>query len=59
MEKEKDIKQVLYETQSWFEFNKINKTEIENITDFFNNTKKSKTPELYIKYRDYMVRLYQ
>lgn len=43
----------------WFSFDKIHKIEKDGLSEFFRGNKPSKTPEVYIKYRNFMITLYR
>ncbi|ODV61505.1 Swi3p, partial [Ascoidea rubescens DSM 1968] len=44
---------------SWFNFRKVRRVEIESLPDFFDNSSRSKTPLIYIKYRNFMINTYR
>ncbi|KAJ3416696.1 hypothetical protein HDV05_000526 [Chytridiales sp. JEL 0842] len=54
---EKDIKLPTY--SSWFSFSKIDDIERKALPEFFNNKNKSKTPQVYKDYRDFMINTYR
>jgi SWI/SNF related-matrix-associated actin-dependent regulator of chromatin subfamily C len=54
---EKDIKIPTY--SSWFSFNKIDNIERNALPEFFNHKNKSKTPQVYKDYRDFMINTYR
>lgn len=43
----------------WFDLTKIHSIEKENLPEFFTNRIVSKTPQIYIKYRNFMVNTYR
>lgn len=43
---------------SWFNFDKIHSIERESLPEFFGG-KPSKTPDVYIKYRNFIIKLYR
>lgn len=44
---------------SWFDYNSINVIERRALPEFFNRTNKSKTPEIYIAYRNFIIDTYR
>ncbi|TPX31663.1 hypothetical protein SmJEL517_g05064 [Synchytrium microbalum] len=44
---------------AWFKFNDIHTTEVNGVPEFFNNRNKSKTPQIYKDYRDFMINTYR
>jgi SWI/SNF related-matrix-associated actin-dependent regulator of chromatin subfamily C len=44
---------------AWFSFNQINAIEQKALPEFFNNKNKSKTPQVYKDYRDFMINTYR
>ena len=44
---------------SWFNMSKINDIEKKALPEFFNNKNKSKTPQVYKDYRDFMMNTYR
>lgn len=44
---------------AWFQFGLINEIEEKALPEFFNNKNKSKTPQVYMDYRDFMVNTYR
>lgn len=44
---------------SWFELKQVNSVEISSLPEFFNNTSRSKTPLIYLNYRNFMVNTYR
>jgi SWI/SNF related-matrix-associated actin-dependent regulator of chromatin subfamily C len=44
---------------TWFSFDKIHKIERDALPEFFRGTKPSKTPEVYMKYRNFIITLYR
>ncbi|CAI8495257.1 unnamed protein product [Pichia kudriavzevii] len=50
---------VLPSYSSWFELSSIHDIERESLPEFFQGQNKSKTPEIYIKYRNFMVNSYR
>ena len=44
---------------AWFSFGKINDIEKKALPEFFNNKNKSKTPQVYRDYRDFMINTYR
>lgn len=59
MNEEQELSIPEYQVQKWFNLSEIADIERQNIPEFFNGSKKSKTPELYQKYRNYMILLYK
>ena len=43
----------------WFDLNEIHQIERESLPEFFNSLRPSKTPEIYKKYRNYIIELYR
>lgn len=43
----------------WFDMNKIRDIEKKSLPEFFNNRNRSKTPQVYKDYRDFMVNTYR
>lgn len=43
----------------WFNMNKIHSIEERSLPEFFNSRNKSKTPQVYKRYRDFMVNVYR
>ncbi|KAI4162492.1 MAG: hypothetical protein LQ342_003907 [Letrouitia transgressa] len=52
-------KAALESYSAWFDMNKINNLEKKALPEFFNNRNRSKTPEVYKDYRDFMVNTYR
>lgn len=50
---------VLPSYSSWFDIDKIHSIEKESLPEFFQNVNKNKTPEIYIRYRNFMVNSYR
>lgn len=44
---------------SWFDLNAIHRIEKEMLPEFFKGAKPSKTPEVYTKYRNFIIALYR
>jgi SWI/SNF related-matrix-associated actin-dependent regulator of chromatin subfamily C len=44
---------------AWFSFTEINEIEQKALPEFFNNKNKSKTPQVYKDYRDFMIHTYR
>lgn len=44
---------------SWFNFRKIHPIEKESLPEFFTNSNPSKTPALYVKYRNFLINAYR
>ena len=44
---------------AWFDYNSINSVERRGLPEFFNFKNKSKTPEVYIAYRNFMIDTYR
>ncbi|KAJ3256216.1 hypothetical protein HK103_005675 [Boothiomyces macroporosus] len=44
---------------AWFSFGKIHEIEEKALPEFFNNKNKSKTPQVYKDYRDFMINTYR
>ncbi|XP_053207965.1 SWI/SNF complex subunit SMARCC1-like [Panonychus citri] len=44
---------------SWFDYKSIHPIEKRALTEFFNNSNKSKTPEVYLAYRNFMIDSYR
>ena len=43
----------------WFDMNEIHQIEKDSLPEFFNSLRPSKTPEIYKKYRNYIIELYR
>lgn len=43
----------------WFDINEIHQIEKDSLPEFFNSLRPSKTPEIYKKYRNYIIELYR
>ncbi|CCD23065.1 Swi3p NDAI_0B00310 [Naumovozyma dairenensis CBS 421] len=43
----------------WFDLNKIHKIEKQSLPEFFTNRIASKTPQIYVRYRNFMVNAYR
>ncbi|KAG7797581.1 hypothetical protein KL929_002424 [Ogataea haglerorum] len=50
---------VLPSYSAWFDMKKIHKIEKESLPEFFNGTNKNKTPQIYARYRNFMVNTYR
>lgn len=50
---------VLPSYTSWFNMAKINKIEKESLPEFFNHANRNKTPQIYLKYRNFMINSYR
>lgn len=50
---------VLPSYSSWFDLSKIHAIERESLPEYFQNSNKAKTPEIYMKYRNFMVNCYR
>ncbi|VDM85022.1 unnamed protein product, partial [Strongylus vulgaris] len=44
---------------SWFDYNAVHQIEKRAVPEFFNGRNKSKTPEVYLSYRNFMVDTYR
>merc|ERR1711881_423693 len=44
---------------SWFDYNAIHSIEKRALPEFFNNKNRSKTPEIYLSYRNFMIDTYR
>lgn len=44
---------------SWFDFNSIHPIEKESLPEFFTNQIPSKTPQIYVKYRNFLINVYR
>jgi len=44
---------------SWFDYNSIHTVEKRALPEFFNNKNRSKTPEIYLAYRNFMIDTYR
>ncbi len=44
---------------SWFNYNAIHAIEKRALPEFFNGKNKSKTPEIYLSYRNFMIDSYR
>ncbi|XP_026812991.1 SWI/SNF complex subunit SMARCC2 isoform X1 [Rhopalosiphum maidis] len=44
---------------AWFDYNSIHTVEKRALPEFFNNKNKSKTPEIYLAYRNFMIDTYR
>lgn len=44
---------------AWFDFKKIHAIEKESLPEFFTNRNPSKTPQLYVKYRNFLINAYR
>ncbi|XP_015787255.1 SWI/SNF complex subunit SMARCC2 [Tetranychus urticae] len=60
---ENDVNQASYivipSYSSWFDYKSIHPIEKRALTEFFNNSNKSKTPEVYLAYRNFMIDSYR
>ncbi|KAG7725749.1 hypothetical protein KL933_003797 [Ogataea haglerorum] len=50
---------VLPSYSAWFDMKKIHKIEKESLPEFFNGANKNKTPQIYARYRNFMVNTYR
>ena len=50
---------VLPSYSSWFDLNKVHQIEIESVSEFFQGINKNKSPEIYMKYRNFMINSYR
>ncbi|GMM32041.1 Swi3 protein [Martiniozyma asiatica (nom. inval.)] len=50
---------VLPSYSAWFSLDKVNQIEMESLPEYFNDVNKSKTPEVYMKCRNFMVNSYR
>lgn len=50
---------VLPSYSSWFDIEKIHSIEQESMPEFFQNVNKNKTPEIYVRYRNFMINSYR
>ncbi|VEU19578.1 DEKNAAC100751 [Brettanomyces naardenensis] len=50
---------VLPSYASWFDLKKIHKIEKESLPEFFNHFNKNKSPEIYARYRNFMINAYR
>ncbi len=46
-------------SSSWFDYNSIHSIEKRALPEFFNNKNRSKTPEIYLSYRNFMIDTYR
>ena len=44
---------------SWFDYNAIHSIEKRALPEFFNSKNRSKTPEIYLSYRNFMIDTYR
>ncbi|QPG76799.1 hypothetical protein FOA43_004193 [Brettanomyces nanus] len=44
---------------SWFDLKQIHKIEKESLPEFFNKFNKNKSPEIYVRYRNFMINAYR
>ncbi|XP_045483137.1 SWI/SNF complex subunit SMARCC1-like [Harmonia axyridis] len=44
---------------TWFDYDSINELEKRSLSEFFNSRNKSKTPEVYLAYRNFMIDTYR
>lgn len=44
---------------AWFDYNAIHAIEKRGLPEFFNGKNKSKTPEIYLAYRNFMIDTYR
>ena len=44
---------------AWFDYNSIHSIEKRHLPEFFNNKNRSKTPEIYLSYRNFMIDTYR
>ena len=44
---------------AWFDYNSIHSIEKRHLPEFFNAKNKSKTPEIYLSYRNFMIDTYR
>jgi SWI/SNF related-matrix-associated actin-dependent regulator of chromatin subfamily C len=44
---------------SWFDYNAIHSIEKRALPEFFNAKNRSKTPEIYLSYRNFMIDTYR
>ena len=44
---------------AWFDYNSIHSIEKRNLPEFFNGRNMSKTPEIYLSYRNFMIDTYR
>ena len=44
---------------SWFDYNAIHSIEKRALPEFFNGKNRSKTPEIYLSYRNFMIDTYR
>ncbi|KAH3670892.1 hypothetical protein OGAPHI_000603 [Ogataea philodendri] len=50
---------VLPSYSSWFDMKKVHKIEKDSFPEFFNESNKNKTPQIYAKYRNFMINSYR
>ncbi|KAG7892374.1 hypothetical protein KL908_003326 [Ogataea polymorpha] len=50
---------ILPSYSAWFDMKKIHKIEKESLPEFFNGSNKNKTPQIYARYRNFMVNTYR
>ncbi len=58
VDKNKAYPYTIPKTSSWFDYNTISEIEKQFFPEFFNGLKKSKTPDVYKTYRNFIIQLY-
>lgn len=53
------ILEIFFYFSSWFDYNSIHSIEKRALPEFFNNKNRSKTPEIYLSYRNFMIDTYR
>jgi SWI/SNF related-matrix-associated actin-dependent regulator of chromatin subfamily C len=49
----------IFPSSSWFDYNAIHSIEKRALPEFFNGKNRSKTPEIYLSYRNFMIDTYR
>ena len=50
---------IIFYCSSWFDYNAIHAIEKRAVPEFFNGKNKSKSPEIYLSYRNFMIDTYR
>lgn len=50
---------IIFHYSSWFDYNAIHAIEKRAVPEFFNGKNKSKSPEIYLSYRNFMIDTYR
>ena len=50
---------IIFHCSSWFDYNAIHAIEKRAVPEFFNGKNKSKSPEIYLSYRNFMIDTYR